>query len=331
MKRLLIVILAAAALWSGYWFIAAHTEKRALEQWFAARRAEGWQADYAGFRVQGYPNRLDAIWRDLALADPATGVALDMPRFGIMALSYRPNHVIAVAPESMMLRTPEANFPITNEDLRASMRLHPGPSLQLDRAQLSADTLVLSGPQPAALDHLSLAMSQHAEDQNTYRLGLLASGIAPPETLRNRLTAGMALPERMQEMRLDATVTFSKPWDISAINQSRPQPRHIDLSLARAEWGPLALQVAADLEVDETGQPTGEVTLQARNWRQMLQGAVAAGALAPSAAGIAETTLGLMARMGGNADTLDVTLNLRDGVIYLGPVAIGDAPVILLR
>ena len=141
----------------------------------------------------------------------------------------------------------------------------------------------------------------------------------------------MALPDRLQEMRLDATVTFDKPWDISAINQARPQPRHIDLALARVEWGELALQVAADLEVDENGQARGDVSLQARNWRQMLQGAVAAGALDASAAGLAESTLGLMARMGGNPDTLDITLSLRDGRIYLGPVSLGAAPVFRLR
>ncbi|QOL82544.1 DUF2125 domain-containing protein [Pseudooceanicola spongiae] len=331
MKRLVIVILAAAALWSGYWFIAAHTEKRALTQWFAARRAEGWQADYAGFTVQGYPNRLDAIWTDMALADPATGVALDLPKFALMALSYQPNHVIAVAPKTMLLRTPQDSYPISNDDLRASLRLHAGPSLQLDRAQLSADKLVLAGPQPASLDHLSLAVSQHEDDERTYRLGLLASGLTPPEVLRNRVTSGMALPDQMQEARLDATVTFDKPWDISAINRARPQPRHITVALARAEWGALALQIAADLAVDEAGQATGDVSLQARNWRQMVQAAVAAGALDASVASIAETTLGLMARMGGNSETLDVTLSLRDGRVYLGPISLGPAPVFRLR
>ncbi len=57
MKRLLVIILVGAALWAGYWYVAAQGARAGFEAWFETRRAEGWQADYASLETKGFPNR----------------------------------------------------------------------------------------------------------------------------------------------------------------------------------------------------------------------------------------------------------------------------------
>ncbi|MGI3165218.1 DUF2125 domain-containing protein [Pseudooceanicola sp. 200-1SW] len=330
MKRLLIVVVAAALLWSGYWALGAMGAKRGLENWMEARRAEGWQADYAEFSLRGYPNRFDALWQNLALADPGTGLAVEMPRFGLYALSWKPGHLIAVWPERFDFRTPEERFSLASEDLRASLRVTPGPLLELQRAQMTGRALVLSGGTEAAMDSLNLAMAQDAEDDSRYRLGLAAEGLSLPAPLAARL-AVEGLPEAVTELRLDADVTFTRPWDLRALEEARPQPERVALHLARAAWGDLLLQVTADLEVDAQGRLSGEAHVQARQWRQMLQMAVAAGALPAEVAGSLEQGLSLMAGFSGNPNSLDLGLTLHDGTIWAGLIPLGPAPVLHLR
>jgi len=328
-KRLLIVILVAAGLWSAYWFVGASGTKSALTSWFDQRRAEGWVADYSDFGVRGFPNRFDATWRDLSVADPATGVALDMPIFQILALSYRPNHVIAVGPHEMQIATPQDKFTLTSDQLRASLRLKAGTALELEQAQMEGANLELSGADTGALDQLNLATQRTGD--TTYRYGVEATGLTPPVTMLRDLMGDTALPERMESTQLDATVTFDKPWDRSALETARPQPQQIDLANLRAKWGVMELQATGDLTMDELGYASGTLAVQATNWRDMVEIAQQSGALPENAAEMVIGVLGMAAQSSGNPDKLDAEITLRNGQAMLGFIPLGPVPPIRLR
>ncbi|MDG1127521.1 MAG: DUF2125 domain-containing protein, partial [Paracoccaceae bacterium] len=154
MKRLLFLIVISAALWSGYWIYGSSTTRSAFEDWFADRRAEGWVADHAALEVQGFPNRFDVTMTEVALADPETGWAWTAPFFQILALSYKPNHVIAVWPDLQHVATPLGKFDITQAAMQASVVLWPSTDIAPDRIRLVADTLQIS-----ASDGTGTAMS----------------------------------------------------------------------------------------------------------------------------------------------------------------------------
>lgn len=335
LRGLIGLMMVAALAWSGYWFIVSSSLQQGFEEWFDARRAEGWAADYGALGVQGFPNRIDTVIDDLDLADPDTGLAWRAPRFQINALSYRPNHVIAVWPATQRLATPLAKFDIDSADMRASLVLAPDARLQIDRAALTAQTLVIrpvEGDGQTVLQALRLA-AEHVPMQNaaTYRLGLAADGLAPSLPWRETVDPDGSLPETFDAFRADMTVEFDKPWDRGAIEDARPQPRQITLKLAEARWGRLELQAAGALSIDAAGMPTGEITIKARNWREILQVSVAAGALSPGLAGALEDGLSLLSQLSGNPNTLDIPLGFRNGRVMLGPVPIGPAPVVRLR
>lgn len=335
LRGLIGLMMVAALAWSGYWFFVSSSLQQGFEDWFDARRAEGWVAEYGALGVQGFPNRIDTVIDDLDIADPDTGLAWRAPRFQINALSYRPNHVIAVWPATQRLATPLAKFDIDSADMRASLVLAPDARLQIDRAALTADTLViraLAGDGQTVMQALRLA-AEHVPMQNaaTYRLGLAADGLAPSLPWRETVDPDGSLPETFDAFRADMTVEFDKPWDRGAIEEARPQPRQITLKLAEARWGRLELQAAGALSVDAAGIPTGEITIKARNWREILQLSVAAGALSPGLAGALTDGLSLLSQLSGNPNTLDIPLGFRGGRVMLGPVPIGPAPVVRLR
>src|SRR5690606_528484 len=87
MRKLLWIVLALAALYSGYWLVGSTLVERGLKGWLEQRRAEGWTAGYASLDVQGFPSRFDTVIEGLDLYDPGTGLGWRAPFFHILALS----------------------------------------------------------------------------------------------------------------------------------------------------------------------------------------------------------------------------------------------------
>ena len=68
MKRLLVVIIVSATLWSGYWLYGSSTTRGAFEGWFAERRAAG----DTGHGHEQPRRRVVAVSREFVLAVRAT-------------------------------------------------------------------------------------------------------------------------------------------------------------------------------------------------------------------------------------------------------------------
>lgn len=332
MKRLLVIILLGAALWSGYWYVAARGARTGFEAWFEARRAEGWQADYTGLEIRGFPNRVDSTFDMPVLADPETGLAWQARFFQILALSYKPGHIIAVWSNSQSFSTPSAKYDIASENMRASIILAPKAKLPLKRANLVAEAMAITtNDSITTFDGVQLAISRREEATQEYRLAVNVDGLMPPLPPGITLQTGGTLPRRLDALRADLSVEFSQPWDLQALEESRPQPTQIKLKLAEAKWGGLELAMAGTLRIDNAGRPTGRMTIKARNWRDIIVLTRQFGWLPESWLGHVEQALSLAAQLSGNATTLDLPLDFKDGEMALGPIPLGPGPLIRLR
>lgn len=328
MKRLLILALLAAGLWSGYWIWGAQTLKSDIDGWFDARRADGWVADYTDLSVAGFPNRLDATLDAPSLADPGTGWAWQAPFFQILRLSYDANHRIAVWPDRQMVSTPHAKYDLTSADMRASI-ITAGTDAALERATLVADTVLITRHgtgEGTAMTALNLAIKAQPDSPATYRVSLTADDLAPPAHMRQSIAAQQALPQRFDALTADLTITLTRPLDRRTLEQDRPQPTRIDIAKARAQWGDMVLEAAGTLQVDDQGRADGNITLRARNWRDILRASARAGAMPDVVADQIENALGLLTAMAGNPRMLDIPLEFSGGRIYVGPVPVGTAP-----
>lgn len=339
MKFLLKFIIIAAAAWSGYWFVGERASRAGFEAWFAQQRSRGMTAQYSDFALQGFPNRFDAGFSDISLADPRRGIAWNAPFFQILALSYKPNHLIAVWPHRQTLTTPEGVFEIASEDMRASLKLEADTRLGLKEAIMTVARLVVTPTrqeiEPTLVEKLTLAVAHVADtkaDTNAgYRLGLEADGITPAATLVAQIDPERTLPKQLSEISADITVRFDRPWDRLALEGTLPQPRQIEITKVAAKWGRLRLLASGTLAVDASGIVTGEISIQARGWRDMIALAVSTKVLSEGMASTAEQALGLMAQSAEDAEAVDIPLRFDQGLIFLGPVPLGPAPVLLLR
>lgn len=334
MRRLVWLGAIFALMWSGWWYFAATSLQSSVTQWFEERRAEGWQADMADTRIGGYPLALGVTLERPALADPQTGVAFETTALEITAPAWWPGYVTLAFPsEDVIFANPQGRQVVRATAAQADLRLRPGTNLQVEEMALTSGpwSLTAAAGSVMAAGGLTLRMLQTPGTAEQYDFTLDAPAFEPGSLPRAALRVPADWPLAFDSLALDMTVLFDRPIDQSTLEEARPQPRRVDLRLAEAVWGTLALRSAAQLDVSDAGLLNGAVSLQARNWRGMLELAETAGALPASLRPQIENILGALARGGGNPDTLDLELTLRDGTAFIGFIPLGPAPRLILR
>ncbi|MCA8884769.1 MAG: DUF2125 domain-containing protein [Rhodobacteraceae bacterium] len=334
MRILLAVVIFAASAWAGYWVLGSRAVTGSLETWFDEREAEGWAVHVDDVSTTGFPNRFDTTLTDLDLADPDTGWAWHAPFFQILTLSYKPNHVIVVWPDRQQFATPHQTLSVTSDTLRGSVVVDDTQTLTLDRATVEFARVGLASTADwrAALDGGQIAIRRTPLRENSYDLVLEARNLTLPRAVHGILAESGLVGDTAQGVRLDASVVFDRPWDRGAIEDRRPQPRSIDLRLARATWGELDLKIAGTLRVDPRGVPNGTLTVQATNWREMLQLAEASRKISPQVLRLLERGFEALASLSGNPRSLDVPLRFQNGLVTVGGLLpLGPAPRLVLR
>lgn len=332
MRKLVWIVVLAALAWSGWWFVASTSLRKGITGWFAAREAEGWQAELGEVSGGGFPLTLQTGLHDIALADPDAGLAIQSARLDISAPTWWPGDVTVLLDDGpIQLASPLGRSTLKMINGTMSLNLHPGTALELETLGWTSGPWRVEdavGTQAQA-DTLTLTMAQTTGP--SYDFSAQANQFAPGDATRVRLRLPDTFPRAFDSLTLQATVTFNQPWDRRALDTARPQPRRIDLHLAEARWGDLRLNFAAALDVDSSGVPTGDVSLQAKNWRTMLDLAEASGVLPNALRGQAEGIMQLIANASGNPENLDVDLSLREGAVYFGFFPIATAPKLILR
>ena len=314
MKRLILVLALAVLGWAGWWFWSAYTLRGTVEAWFEARQNDGWVASYSDLAVRGFPNRLDLTLSELILANPHTQILWEAPFFQIMSLSYKPQHKILIFPNSQSLSMPSGDYEITSDGLRASVVFAENGII--DRLNAEAEILNWQG---TALAGATAALLRQEEAQ--YQFALVADSIANADTSQTPLAKG-----RINDARLNTTVTFDKDWAAAALTQSRPQPVHIDVTLMSYLLESLQLDMAGAVSVDASGRASGDLTLRAVNWQQALEQSRAGSQLATGITEKLVQGLSIVAGLKGRPDTLDLPLTLDSGQISLGLIPLGPAP-----
>ncbi len=333
MKRVVLAVILAAAVASVSWFGWAIVTERAVTGWLDAREAEGWVVSRDSVAVSGYPTAFVTEFAELTLADPATGLVWSAPAFTLRQASWDPSRIEAIWPETHSFASPYERLTITAAELASVLDVRPAANLALDASETRMRNLAIDSTL-GWRSHLAegrFDMVRQPGETASYAIRFEATDLTPPAEVAERLDPAGVLPEAIPVVLTDAVMGFDRPWDMSALEDARPQPVRIELAEARAEWGNLMLRLSGTLDVDEAGRGTGELAIRAQNWPEMLDMAERAGLMGNGARRTVETALGFLAGMSGRREDLDVTLRFDDGFMYLGPLPIGEGPILRLR
>ena len=324
MRALVWVVVAAAVAWGGYWFVGARALETGAQAWFQAQTDAGLVAERSDLSVSGFPNRFDMTVTDLRLEDPGTGYGWTAPFVQVLSLSYKPWHIIAAFANEQQVRTPWQDFALASDRLQGSLVIVPGTNLALDRLTLVGDAMRVTSDLgwTAGVDTLRFATKQVEPGGKRHEIGLEILGLE----LDPRVAAAVPdFPEKLEKLRLDATITLTAPLDRRA-GQSQPRPTQIEVKEVQLVWGTLVLFGSGTIVAAADGVAEGRIALRLTNWRDAIPLAVAAGLIKPEVAPTWVNMFALLAAQTGDPEDLDLPLVFANGRMSLGPLPLGPAP-----
>ena len=112
MRALLWIVLAAAGVWSGYWWVGSGAIEREVTAWFKQQALAGMEAQNDSVIVRGFPNRFDLTVEGLSLADPATGLGWKAPFVQVFSMTWKPWHLIAAMSPGQQIVLPDQTLSI---------------------------------------------------------------------------------------------------------------------------------------------------------------------------------------------------------------------------
>ena len=211
MRLLVLIILTAAFGWSAFWFTGKTIRETALKTWFMERNESGWIVENT-LSLRGFPNRYDAIIKDIKIKDPKTGWAWSTDRLEILQLSYQPNHFIVLWPKYQKINTPSQKLLIDSDELRSSVVFKPNSANLLKRAAISAEILTLSSNEKwdITFKNLVLALHKSSKGENIYDFGLDTKGFYLPQSFMDKIDSEEIMPKYFKSIHLDTNLQFSK-------------------------------------------------------------------------------------------------------------------------
>ena len=326
MRALLWVVVLVSGLWSGYWFVGSRAVEQGTLRAFDQAAAQGLVAQNAGVRVAGFPNRFDLTVTDPRVADPVSGYGWRGGDVQLLAMTWKPWHLIALAPDRSVITTPTGDITVQASDLRGSLVLHPGTDLVLRRSVIEAVDLALDGPLGRlSLTKASFSTAEDTSRQNSHRIGLQITGLTPDPAVTAALPAD--LPPVMTGLHLDAYLLLTAPIDRHAA-QTRPALTGVILDDVQLDWGPLQVTAKGSLAAVSDGTAEGRIDLQIKAWRLLPDVLAQAGLIDPV---LAPTILRALEIMAQGKPDLDTALVFKNGLTRLGPLPIGPAPRLVYR
>lgn len=325
MRIILWLVTACVALYAGYWLLAARSVKAGAETVVTEMRAAG-TGDYQAFDLGGFPYRFDAILTEPRVTSPGAGVTWSAPALRLHALAYRPQHVIAVFPNTQTVRVGRETLSLVAADLTASARFGVSSALPLLQAESFGRSVALTSDfgWGVVADEVRAAL-RAVDGPATQRIGVELTGITLTGLPADLVTRGGAIPAHGERLHLDAVLTLDRPLD-------RDTPVEgirllaADIRALAFDWGPARLAGSGTLALDPAGTPEGRIDLSLTNWRVVLQLATALGVVRPDTVPAIARALEGLALLNGNAEVLALPLVFQSGWMSLGPIPLGPAP-----
>ena len=320
-----ILLLAAAAAWSGFWVYARNQAQSRMDAAVADLARAGYQVAWTSRSLGGYPFRLDVSLEGAVAREPS-GWSLTAPRLEAEAYLYAPTHWMIAAPQGLTFVRPVAGaVAVSATNIRASLSALDARPPSLSMQMIDPTFTPAAGAQPFALTsagRVELHLRAGPDDQG----GVFASvenGRARPGGLLGQIAGDKPVSlawnstlSKMSAFQGEDWAQAVRNWsDAGGVMTVRPDSQLVaGEAFAGARGG--TLSAGAD------GRLRGGLDLTLRQAPRVLAALAATGA-APTEAVAAAQAVAAARRQG---DSTRADLRFEAGRTTLGPVALGAAP-----
>jgi len=328
MRKLIVLVVVSALLYGGYWFVGKSQIQARLTEALADVDAGTFDLTYDTLNTRGFPSRFDTTITDLRFEDATTNTIWSAPFFQLFALSYRPNEVIAVFPNEQVLTLNGEDYTLFTNDMRASGKVRPSAALAFQTATIEMDNprIRTSGGAELAMARVLAAMQLTPQTTQTYDAFIEARAIVLPQDIRRMIDPQNLQPPLIQNLTFDSDLELSAPIELNGT--ATPRIDRLNIAQFELNWGDMSLAAIGDVTVATSGILNGSVTFTARNWQQGIDLGIANGMIDADRRFLITGIASNLDETPDFPDTLTLTVQIVDGMMSLGGLALGPAPIL---
>lgn len=340
------MLAVTAAIYAGFWFLAADTAKDVVRDWAEDRRAEGYQVWWSDMKTSGFPASVTLTLTEPQVRFPETegGGGWAAPEVKVSARPWRPYRLLVTAPGEHVLnfvhdrrvyqtRT-QAGEAVLTLDVDRTDGIEGG---ELALRSVRVDGLVPGGPVELASLDAALERNPGGRASVFERREETDTGIwaALDIDLRDlRLPGGLGLPvggEGIDSFSLRSVIPREIPKGTDLRGRLRrwsDEGGVVEVERLTLVADPLSLGAVGTVALDDWLQPQAAFTAQLRGFFEALDQLEKQDVIRSRDASIAKVVLGAMAKQppDGGPLALELPITIQESMLYLGPVALAQLP-----
>lgn len=322
------LVLAGAGAYTAYWFHVAGQLRKGVEDFAAARRADGWRLDFAPPAVFGFPGRVGLDLGSFALATPS-GIEWRSDRLRLIVPGLDPlgpslelgsTHHLALGDGWRGI--------VTAATANVRLRVDGDGDLHAFAFEAGRPVLEQPGAGPLAAERLAISYEwlnppDPGHEKPSARFTLEGRAVDMP------LPAELPLHRRLESVQVEGRImgTIPETAPLPALAAWSNAGGNVELDKVAVEWGALSLEGDGTFAFDPNLQPLIATTARIRGWSEIIKRLAEARLMEPGMASAAEMLLAILARPDPQGrPTLTLALTLQDGVLYAGQVKLLTLP-----
>jgi len=330
MRKLIWIISTIFVLWSGYWVIGAYKTEKTLLETLEKYKTLGWTIQFTKLKVRGFPNRFDITIENLNIISPEGNIGWFAPYFQILSLSYKPNHLIAIWPKEHELKIANNLVSFRNKKMQSSLIFKDLMFSEIDQIVLTAEDLQLLSSEKIVFNTnaLNVALREDQLFDGAYEIGISAKNFFLPSfTSMNSDPLGTT----PLTLGLSVKVHLNRKSNFSANKHQNLRLNEININQADLTSNLLAVKLKGNIDLNQTGTPSGHIDIQIENLRELIL--LASNIKLLASYDLEEIIKGLdfISKLSGEPKSLEFNIKIKEGKMFIGPIPVGQIPNIILQ
>jgi hypothetical protein len=312
-----------------YWWWSARALAWGIDDWAAARRAEGYQVSLGERETAGFP--LAAVVRlgNPAIVAPGAAWSWRAAALEVRNAPWDPLSIVLSLDGEHALSDRDGGMLSAHVD-SGEVSLSATPEGALDRITARLGPFRLDGPALGALAGRSavvtIAPDGAAGPLALFEVSATLNGLVLPETPEPAF--GREIARIVLETRVHGAIAAAPV--AQALAHWRDRGGLVEIRSGALAWGPLHVSGSGALVLDQALQPQAELQARVRGWRDALAALTQSGLVTAEDAAMAALALAVMAKTpeDGGAPVAELPVSVRDQRVFAGPLAITALPPI---
>ena len=321
--------LLAVGLWSLLWFGVASFAKKQISNWVADEELRGNAISFENVLLSGYPGRITLTYDNPEISSPAISTRTERAIITIKPWTPWLGEIDLGGKTSMVVATVNGPYNLSGSIEKFNLVVNPGATLpdniKLDIAKLDlVDGISNFGLKAAEIKINMVSNITAGQSSAAIKITAHAANMVLPW--------GEAMPISNQVQMANFSGKISGPLTVAGgikeiLANWRDGGGKVIVDSVVLHGNPLAISGGGNIYLDKNMQPAGRLTAKITGLLPTINRFRDAGLIRDSDAVVAKMTLAAFSQKTDDGRSfLNLGVEVKENIIYLGPIAIGKLP-----